>query len=72
MIENLADVQSALADGWEVEPPVCVTTDPLRRRRALLQFILWRDGRPRVASLEDGQDLRRWIDEKRWPVVSLR
>lgn len=71
-IETYERLQSALGAGWTVEPPVYLMSDPTRRERAVLQFILWREGRPRVATVEDSPAIRDWIDGQHWHVVPLR
>jgi murein L,D-transpeptidase YafK len=47
-------------------------TDALRRDRRVLQFILWRDGRPRVVTVDDTPEVRGWIDAQGWTVAVLR
>ncbi len=71
-LDNGTAIKTALAEGWAVEPPVYAMTDALRRDRRVLQFILWRDGRPRVVTVDDTPGVRDWIADQRWAVVVLR
>ena len=71
-LDNHAALNNALTEGWVVEPPVYAMTDAGRRGRRVLQFILWREGRPRVMTVVDTPEIRAWIDDQRWPVATLR
>ncbi|MCW5882487.1 MAG: hypothetical protein KIS91_16275 [Anaerolineae bacterium] len=71
-LDNDMALHTALAQGWVVEPPVYAMTDALRRDRRVLQFILWRDGRPRVVTVDDTPEVRGWIDAQGWTVAVLR
>jgi hypothetical protein len=55
---------AALAEGWTVEPPVYAMSDPTRPKQVVYQFILWRDSQPGVATVHDGPEVRRFIDEQ--------
>jgi hypothetical protein len=53
-----------LAEGWRIQPPVYVMTDPLQRDRVVFRMALWCDGRPQVATIPDGPEIRQFIADR--------
>jgi hypothetical protein len=59
------DLLLKLDEGWHIEPPVYVMTDPVQRNRTVFRMVIWRDGRPQVASVHDGAEIRQFLAERR-------
>lgn len=67
---TLAELQSALGEGWVIEPPVERVQIPARPNgRWYCQAILWRDGRVQVLTVLDEPALRQFLAEQK---VSIR
>lgn len=61
---SYADLMHRLAEGWRIDSPVYVMNDPLQRGRLVFRTVLWRDGRPQVATVPDGPEIRQFIAER--------
>ena len=56
-----AELMAMLADGWTVEPPVYRMASAFDRKATVYRMVLWREGRPHVATVRDGPDIRRFV-----------
>ncbi len=64
-------LQGALAEGWAVEQPVYAMNDPVRPKQIVYQFILWRDGKPLITTVEDSAEIRQFIEERQLKLERL-
>lgn len=62
-VYSFAELVRRLEEGWEIKPPVYVMNDPGHRERTVFRLAIWRAGRPEVATVPDGEDIRRFIAE---------
>jgi hypothetical protein len=58
---SVSDLLNMLAEGWAVQPPIYRMPSPFNRRVHVYRMVLWRDGRPRVASVGDSAEMRRFV-----------
>ena len=63
--QTLAALQRKLDEGWQIEPPVYVMADPAHRSRIVFRMVLWREGKPRVASVRDCPEIRQYLADRR-------
>jgi hypothetical protein len=62
-VHSFQELMRKLEEGWDIKPPVYVMGDPGHRDQIVFRLAIWRDGRPKVATVPDGDDIRRFIAE---------
>jgi hypothetical protein len=63
--ESITGLVRQIGEGWQIEPPVYVMRHPLQRGMYVFHFVLWREGRPRIVTVQDSPEARRFVSERR-------
>jgi hypothetical protein len=53
-----------LDEGWQIEQPVYVMADPLKRSQLVFRMMAWRDDRPRVITVRDCAEIRQFLADR--------
>jgi len=61
---SFTELMRKLGDGWQIEPPVYVMADPTDRSHIVFHFVVWRAGRPQVATVRDGAEIRQFVADQ--------
>jgi len=69
--QTLAALQRQLDQGWQIEPPVYVMADPAQRSRVVFRMVIWREGKPRVATVHDCPEVRQFLADRRLRAEAL-
>jgi hypothetical protein len=59
------DLMRKLDEGWQIEAPVYVMADLTQRNRIVFRMVIWRAGRPQVATVHDGPEMRQFLADRR-------
>ena len=68
---SFAELMRKLNEGWRIEPPVYIMADPMHRDHIVFRMVIWRDGRPQVATVHDGPEIRQFVADRRLRQESL-
>ncbi len=68
---GFAELLQQLGEGWQIEPPVYVMSNPIHPGQTVFRLVLWRHGRPKVASVPDGPEIRQFIAQRQLRKESL-
>jgi len=59
--QTFLDLMRKLDECWQIEPPVYIMTSPSRSNQVVVRMVIWRDGRPQVATVPDADDIRQYL-----------
>jgi hypothetical protein len=68
---SFAALVRKLDEGWQIEQPVYVMADPLRRSQLVFRMMVWRNGRPHVITVRDCAEMRQFLADRRLKQQSL-